>query len=84
MAIAFGILFVLLHKMTFGRKTFAIGGNENASYIAGIKSDRVKYTVYAISGMMSALAGLILTSRLNSAQPTADIIPEMSQIYSIY
>lgn len=83
MAIAFGILFVLLHKMTFGRKTFAIGGNENASYIAGIKSDRVKYTVYAISGMMSALAGLILTSRLNSAQPTAGTAYELDAIAAV-
>ena len=69
--------------MTFGRKTFAIGGNEQAAYIAGIKSDRVKTMVYAISGMMSALAGLILTSRLNSAQPTAGTAYELDAIAAV-
>ncbi|GAB2500358.1 ribose ABC transporter permease RbsC [Alkalibacterium psychrotolerans] len=80
---AFMILFIVLHKMTFGRKTFAIGGNEQAAYIAGIKSDRVKTMVYAISGMMSALAGLILTSRLNSAQPTAGTAYELDAIAAV-
>ena len=47
MAIAFILLYVLLHKMTFGRKTYAIGGNEKASYIAGIKIDKVKTLIYA-------------------------------------
>ncbi|GEK90437.1 ABC transporter permease subunit [Alkalibacterium kapii] len=83
MAIAFGILFVLLHKMTFGRKTFAIGGNENASYIAGIKSDRIKIAVYAISGFMASLSGMILTSRLNSAQPTAGTSYELDAIAAV-
>ncbi|HAJ70278.1 MAG: ABC transporter permease subunit [Alkalibacterium gilvum] len=83
MAIAFGILFVILHKMTFGRKTFAIGGNENASYIAGIKSDRIKIAVYAISGFMASLSGMILTSRLNSAQPTAGTSYELDAIAAV-
>lgn len=83
MAIAFGILFVILHKMTFGRKTFAIGGNENASYIAGIKSDRIKIAVYAISGFMASLSGMILTSRLKSAQPTAGTSYELDAIAAV-
>lgn len=83
MTIAFIILFFILHKMTFGRKTFAIGGNEEAAYIAGIKSDRIKTMVYAVSGMMSALAGLILTSRLNSAQPTAGTAYELDAIAAV-
>lgn len=83
MAIAFGILFVILHKMTFGRKTFAIGGDENASYIAGIKSDRIKIAVYAISGFMASLSGMILTSRLNSAQPTAGTSYELDAIAAV-
>lgn len=77
------ILFVLLHKMTFGRKTFAIGGNEKASFIAGIKSDRIKIMIYAISGMMASIAGIIITSRLNSAQPTAGTSYEMDAIASV-
>lgn len=81
--VVFAILFVLLHKMTFGRKTFAIGGNEKASFIAGIKSDRIKVMIYAISGMMASIAGIIITSRLNSAQPTAGTSYEMDAIASV-
>lgn len=83
MVISFVILYVVLHKMTFGRKVFAIGGNENASYIAGIKNDRIKIGVYAISGLMASLAGIIITSRLNSAQPTAGSAYEMDAIASV-
>ena len=83
MIISFAILYVVLHKTTFGRKTFAIGGNEKASFIAGIKNDRVKIGVYAISGLMASLAGIIITSRLNSAQPTAGASYEMDAIASV-
>lgn len=83
MLISFAILYVVLHKMTFGRKTFAIGGNENASFIAGVKNDRIKISVYAISGLMASLAGIIITSRLNSAQPTAGSAYEMDAIASV-
>lgn len=83
MVISFAILYVVLHKTTFGRKTFAIGGNEKASFIAGIKNDRIKIGVYAISGLMASLAGIIITSRLNSAQPTAGSSYEMDAIASV-
>lgn len=81
--VAFAILYVLLHKMSFGRKVFSIGGNEKASFISGVKIDKVKIFVYGISGMLSALAGIILTSRLNSAQPTAGTSYEMDAIASV-
>src|SRR5699024_5239132 len=83
MVIVFAILFVLLHKMTFGRKVYGVGGNEEAAHIAGIRTDRVKMWVYTISGMMSALAGLILVSRLNSAQPTAGTSYELDAIAAV-
>jgi ribose transport system permease protein len=79
----FAILFVVLHKTAFGRKVFAIGGNEKAAIIAGIKNARVKMIVYGISGTLSAIAGIILTSRLNSAQPTAGTSYEMDAIASV-
>ena len=69
--------------MTFGRKTFALGGNEKAAFIAGIKSDRIKIAIYSISGLMAAVAGIIITSRLNSAQPTAGNAYEMDAIASV-
>ncbi len=83
MLLFFGVLYVLLHKMTFGRKTFALGGNEKAAFIAGIKSDRIKIAIYSISGLMAAVAGIIMTSRLNSAQPTAGNAYEMDAIASV-
>ena len=83
MIVSFILLYVLLHKMTFGRKTFAIGGNEKASFIAGIKNDRIKTGIYALSGLMASLAGIIITSRLDSAQPTAGTSYEMDAIASV-
>lgn len=83
MLISFALLFVLLHKMPFGRKTFTIGGNEKASFIAGIKNDRIKIGIYAISGLMASISGIIITSRLNSAQPTAGTSYEMDAIASV-
>jgi ribose transport system permease protein len=83
MIIAFMILWFLLHKTSFGRKTYAIGGNERASRISGIKVDRVKVAIYGLAGTMAAIAGAILTSRLNSAQPTAGQSYEMDAIAAV-
>lgn len=83
MIIAFMILWFLLHKTSFGRITYAIGGNERASRISGIKVDRVKVAIYGLAGTMAAIAGAILTSRLNSAQPTAGQSYEMDAIAAV-
>ncbi|MCL1950663.1 MAG: ribose ABC transporter permease [Turicibacter sp.] len=81
--ITFVGLFVLLHKTPFGRKTYAIGGNEKASFISGIKVDRMKLIIYSLSGALSALAGIILSSRLNSAQPNAGNAFELDAIAAV-
>ncbi|MBO0959359.1 ribose ABC transporter permease RbsC [Neobacillus sp. MM2021_6] len=83
MIITFAILFIILHKTPFGRKTYAIGGNEKASLISGIKVDKVKVMIYGLSGLLAALAGAILTSRLNSAQPTAGTSYELDAIAAV-
>lgn len=83
MILAFFILWFLLHKTAFGRKTYAIGGNEKASRISGIRVDRVKIMIYGLAGTAAALAGAILTSRLNSAQPTAGQSYEMDAIAAV-
>ena len=73
-AIAFVLMFFIimfvLEKTVFGRKVYATGSNEPSAKLAGINTNRTKLITYAISGFMSALSGLILLSRLNSAQPT--------------
>src|SRR5699024_8029277 len=83
MMIAFVILFFVLRNTVFGRQVYAVGGNEEASILSGIKTDRVKVWVYALTGMLSVLAGIIITSRLNSAQPTAGTMYELDAIAAV-
>ena len=65
----FAGFYFLLNKTTFGRAVYATGSNWKCAKLAGINIHRTKIIVYAISGFMSALSGLILLSRLGSAQP---------------
>jgi len=83
MLIAFVVLYFMLHKTIFGKHTYAIGGNEKAAFISGIKVNKVKVMIYSISGLMAAIAGGILTSRLNSAQPTAGASYELDAIAAV-
>jgi ribose transport system permease protein len=63
------ITYIILHRSVFGNNVFAIGGNEETARLAGISPGRVKFGVYAISGLCAGLTGLLLTARLWSAQP---------------
>ena len=81
--IFFIILIIILKKTAFGRKVYAVGGNEKASFISGINIDKVKIYVYTISGILATISGLVLTSRLNSAQPTAGSSYEMDAIAAV-
>lgn len=83
MAITFGVLYFILKKTTFGRRVYAVGGNEEASRLSGISVDRIKIYVYSLTGALAALAALILTSRLNSAQPTAGNMFELDAIAAV-
>ena len=83
MIIAYFILYFLLRKTTFGRGVYAIGGNEEASLLSGLKVDRIKIGVYSLIGLLSALAGTTLSSRLNSAQPTAGAAYELDAIAAV-
>lgn len=75
--------YYLLMHTKFGRYTYAIGGNEEATKLSGINVDKVKMWVYGLCGMLSALAGVILTSRLYSAQPTAGSGYELDAIAAV-
>ncbi|SCT38204.1 ABC transporter permease [Staphylococcus caeli] len=83
MFITFIILYIILHKTVFGRQTYAMGGNEKAAFISGIKVNKLKIMIYSLAGLMSAMAGAILTSRLNSAQPTAGMSYELDAIAAV-
>lgn len=83
MAVTFIAAWYLLNHTRLGRYIYALGGNETATRLSGINVDRIKITVYAISGFLSALAGLIITSRLSSAQPTAGYGYELDAIAAV-
>ncbi|YCO00504.1 ribose ABC transporter permease [Vibrio sp. VNB-15] len=83
MVIVFAAVWYLLNHTRFGRYVYALGGNESATRLSGINVDRVKIGVYAICGMLAALAGIIVTSRLSSAQPTAGMGYELDAIAAV-
>jgi putative multiple sugar transport system permease protein len=58
-------------RTTFGRRVYAMGGNEKATRLSGINTERVTIAIFAIMGALSAFAGLVYAARLNSAQPKA-------------
>ena len=67
--LAFLAFYFFLNKTTYGRRIYATGSNAKCANLVGVNTSKIKISVYAISGFMSALAGLIMISRLNSAQP---------------
>lgn len=83
MLIAFAVVYVVLAFTSFGRRVFALGGNEEATRLSGINTKRIKTIVYSISGLLSSLSGIVLTSRLNSAQPTAGTAYELDAIAAV-
>jgi ribose/xylose/arabinose/galactoside ABC-type transport system permease subunit len=74
------IAHVALMKTKFGRHIYAIGGNEEAAILSGVNVRLHKSIVYSLSGMCSGLAAILLTARLNSAQPIAGIMYELDAI----
>ncbi len=74
---------LITRKTKFGRYIYAIGGNEQAAKLSGINISRVKIWVYAMAGGLAALAGIIVTARLDSAQPNAGISYELDAIAAV-
>jgi ribose transport system permease protein len=83
MALVFALAWYLLNHTRLGRYIYALGGNESATRLSGINVDRVKIAVYTLCGALSTLAGLIVTSRLSSAQPTAGMGYELDAIAAV-
>jgi erythritol transport system permease protein len=71
---------VVTTKTPFGRRVFAVGGNERAAVLSGIRVNRIKIAVYIISGCCAALAGLLLTSELGAAYPDTATTYELNAI----
>jgi ribose transport system permease protein len=83
MIIVFIIAYYILRHMRIGRYTYSLGSNEEATMYSGIKTDNIKLFVYGISGLLAALAGIIVTARLGSAQPTAGVGYELDAIAAV-
>lgn len=80
MVLVYVIAHVVLTRTKLGRYAYAIGGNEEAAVLSGVNVKFYKAMVYGLSGMMAGLASIILTARLNSAQPIAGIMYELDAI----
>jgi len=75
-----GLGHLLLTRTAFGRSVYAIGGNAEAARLSGIPVKRVVTIIFVISGLLAALSGLVLTSRLSIGQPTAGAGYELDAI----
>lgn len=74
---------IFINKTRTGRYIYAIGGNERAALLSGVKVNRVKTIVYIIAGVLSGVAGLLVTARLDSAQPNAGLGYELDSIAAV-
>ena len=80
MVLVYIIAHFVLTRTKLGRYTYAIGGNEEAAVLSGVNVKVCKTMVYGLCGMLSGLAAILLTARLNSAQPIAGIMYELDAI----
>jgi ribose/xylose/arabinose/galactoside ABC-type transport system permease subunit len=78
--IVFSVCSIVLKKTVFGRYIYAVGGNEQAAWASGINVNQVKLAVYALCGLLSGLAGILLTSRITTGQPNAGVGFELDAI----
>ena len=74
---------IITNKTSLGRYIYAIGGNENAARLSGININKVKVVVYTVAGALAAVGGIMVTSRLDSAQPNAGMSYELDSIAAV-
>lgn len=67
---AAAIYYVVLHRTNFGRRIFAIGNNQVAAQFSGVRVARIKFMLFCLTGLMSGIAAVLLTSRLGSTRPS--------------
>lgn len=83
MVVLYVLFWFLLHRTYYGRYIFAVGGNREASRLSGINVFQVKNIAFLLTGILSAVAGVLLTARLNSAEPTTGSGLEMDAITAV-
>ncbi len=77
------ITYYILKYTNFGRKVYMVGGNEQASYLSGINSSRVKFIAFVFSGLTAAIAGFLLACQVGAALPQAGAGTEMNTIAAV-
>lgn len=77
------VLGIVLWRTTFGRRIYAVGGNQEAARLSGIRTGSIHVAVFAISGLCAGLAGMILASRAGSAQPAMATGIELTSIAAV-
>jgi ribose transport system permease protein len=82
-AVVFAIGFLILRYTRLGLYTYAIGGNEQATRFSGVHINRYKLAVYTLMGLAAGVAGVVQTSRLDSAQPTLGQGAELDAIAAV-
>jgi len=83
MIFLFCVTWIILNKMVFGRYLYAVGGNEQAAAASGIKTKLVVLKAFILDGLMTAIAGIIFMSRMNSGQPASGISYEFDAITAV-
>jgi rhamnose transport system permease protein len=74
------VFYMLLHRTSFGRKVFVIGNNPVAAEFSGVRVARVKFILFCLTGLMSGIAAILLTSRLGSTRPSIALGMELEVI----
>lgn len=83
LVVAFAVGWLVLNQTRFGRNVFAVGDNDEAARLMGLNTSRVTVAVYAISGALAGLAGVMLASRLGAGQPVAGTGYELDAIAAV-
>jgi ribose transport system permease protein len=78
-----GLLVIVTRRTRFGRYVYAVGGNERAALLSGVNVRRIKLLVYTLGGALAAVAGLLVTARLDSATPNAGFSYELDSIAAV-
>jgi len=81
--VVYAVVYFVLNRTTFGSYVYAIGGNQEAARLSGVRVRLVKAATYAISGLLAGLTGVILTGRLGSAQPNLGSGDELDAIAAV-
>lgn len=84
MAVLITVYTFLTNRTTIGRRIYALGGNEKAAKLSGIRTERLTFLTFANMGFLAALAGLIFAARLNTATPKAGFAFELDVIAAVF